>query len=230
MIARSTFRAFSLVGLLLFASACAVSGEKPATANSGDPEKNLRTMSKAMQKTILQGAAAGAVIGPGFIIVYGEGGRSSQDLQDAATIGAAAGAAAGAYVGWVQDKYAKKEDRLEQVKKDLDRNAQEMQTTISVMRDVLALQTAQLAQIRASAAAGTADQKALAAEVAQAQSNLGQMEAAINGAQRRQEELSATRSLVLVSAEDSAIDPELAALSDQIAAMKAIAADLSENI
>ena len=100
----------------------------------------------------------------------------------------------------------------------------------AVMRDVLALQTQELAALRASAASGTADPSALATEVAEARSNLGQMQAAINGAQVRQAELQATRGLTLVDGQTSAIDPELQALSSQIAAMNAIAADLSENI
>lgn len=230
MITRFPIRALSLLVLLLVVAGCEVSNNRPATATSSDPEQNLRIMSRAMQKSILEGAAAGAFVGPGFIVIYGRDGRSSDDLRQASQAGAAAGAAAGAYVGWVQDRYASREDRLEQVKTDLDRNAQEMQTTISVMRDVLALQTAQLARLRASAASGTADQNALASEVAEARGNLAQMQAAINGAQRRQAELQATRGLVLIGGSTSEIDPELQALSNQIVAMNSIAADLSENL
>lgn len=193
-------------------------------AGSGDPEKDLRIMSAALQRSILEGAAAGGVVGPGFFY------RRSVKPANAAAGGAAVGAAAGAYVGWVQATYASEEDRLEQIKSDLDRNSAEVQATINVMRDVLALQNSELAAIRAKARSGAADSQALATEVAEAQANLGEMQKAISGASFRERELTASRGLVPASGGGSRIDPELESLSGQIAAMRDIAADLAENL
>ncbi|SDL66046.1 hypothetical protein SAMN04488026_110210 [Aliiruegeria lutimaris] len=186
-------------------------------------------MSSALQRTIFEAAATGAVVGPGFVVVYHGRRTDAATLANSAIAGAAVGAAAGAYVGFLQKKYSNQEDRLERVKSDLDKNAQEIQATISVMRDVVDQQQRELAELRAQAATGAGDQ-ALAKEVAQANANLGEMQKAISGAENRQREFESTRGLVPISGGSSAIDPELQQLSNQIAAMRAIASDLAENI
>lgn len=209
-------------------AACGAPSGTATRANSGNAEEDLRARSAALQKTMIEAVLTGAVVGPGFY--YRRSVRpTSQGAAQALAAGATLGAAAGYYVGWVQQEYATQEDRLERIKGDLDANSAEIQATINVMRDVLALQSQELASIRARAAAGEADSQAVASEVAEARANLGVMQTAINGASRRQEEFTAARGLVPASG-GSAIDPELASLSGQIASMRAIAADLAENL
>ncbi|MFV0361411.1 hypothetical protein [Tropicimonas sp.] len=226
MIIRRTRRALSIVCLSAALAACSTSGGQVTRANSGDAEKDLRRMSAALQRTVIEGALAGAVVGPGF---YYRRTVRPANVAAAAATGATLGAAAGYYVGWVQQEYATEEDRLERLKTDLDRNSAEIQGTINVMREVLAQQDRELAAIRARAASGAADSGAVAAEVAEAQANLGEMQKAIDGASRRQEEFGAARGLVPAGG-GSAIDPELRQLSNQIAAMRSIATDLAENL
>lgn len=210
-------------------ASCTVPNDGPTRARSGDAEKDLRIMSAALQRTIFEAAATGAVVGPGFVVVYSGRRTSPTTLANSAAAGAAVGAAAGAYVGFLQQKYSNQEDRLERVKSDLDKNAQEIQATINVMRDVVDQQQRDLDALKAQAAAGENSQ-ALAKEVAEANANLGEMQKAISGAENRQREFQSTRGLVPVNGSGSAIDPELQQLSNQIAAMRAIASDLAENI
>ena len=206
------------------------SGTTSGTTSSAthSSEVQLRRQATAMQRTILEGAAAGVAAGAGLGFILGGGDEDS--LRQGIRIGLGSGIAAGSYVALIQKKYARKERRLAAIKSDLDKNAAEMRTTIRVMRDVLAVQRAELAEIRRRAAAGQASSGELSAELSAANNNLAQMQKAINGASRRQAEFGQTRGLTLVSGGASAIDPDLAALSAQIAAMKAIANDLSAEL
>ncbi|GGE51918.1 hypothetical protein [Actibacterium pelagium] len=201
---------------------------KPALTMAQN-EQLLRQQAEAMQKTILEGAIAGAAVGGGGGFVLSGG--SGDSARRGANFGLFAGAAAGTYVAFIQRKYIRRERRLDAIKEDLDKNAIEMQTTINVMRDVLVVQKAELAALQARAAAGEDVSADLGAEVTQAQANLAEMEKAISGATNRQVEFGEARGLTLAGNETlSPIDPELAALSEQIAAMKAIAQDLSQSL
>lgn len=220
------------LAMSLALSACGEStgGTPPPVASPGgdsQAEADLRQQAQAMQKTILQGAVAGGVTGGA--IGFGLGG--SDDAATGVSIGLGAGALAGTYVAYVQRSYANRERRLNQIKSDLDRNAAEMQTTINVMNQVLAAQKAELDALRARAAAGTATQEELQREIAEANGNLSQMQLAIDGASKRQGEFSEARGLTIASgAAASPIDPDLAALSNQIAQMRGIANDLATSL
>ncbi len=199
-----------------------------AAAGDSQAEADLRKQAAALQKTILQGALAGAAAGGGISIGLG---GDSDDIATGISLGLAAGAAAGTYVGFVQRKYANKEKRLNQIKSDLDRNAAEMQTTINVMQEVLAVQQSELAALRAKVAAGEATQDQLQTELAEANANLATMQVAIDGATKRQAEFGEARGLTVAKgATTSPVDPDLAALSNQITAMKSVAADLAASI
>lgn len=190
-------------------------------------EVELRRAAKAMQKTILEGAAAGGAAGG--LIGLSIGG--SDDVGSGITIGAGAGAAAGTYVAFVQRKYTFRARRLKQVQTDLDRHAQEMQATLAAMNAALAVQKQDLAAVRAQAAAGAATAADLARETAEANNNLSQMQLAIDGATKRQEEFAAARDLTKRRNEAVApIDPQLAAMSSRISEMKAVANDLAQSL
>lgn len=197
------------------------------TGGATQAEADLAKQAAAMQRTILQGAAAGGVTGGA--IGFGLGG--SDDVGTGISIGVGAGALAGTYVAFVQRNYARRESRLKQIKTDLDRNASEMQTTINVMNQVLAAQKAELDTLNAQVASGTVDQATLQRELTEANGNLTQMELAIDGATKRQAEFTEARSLTIARGQTvSPIDSDLAALSNQISQMRGIAGDLASAL
>lgn len=195
-----------------------------AATQSGLADQRLVSEANAMQKTILQGAVTGAATGAGLSALLDD-----DTIPIGAAIGLAAGASAGTYVAFVQRKYSRQEKRLDAIKEDLDRNAAQMQTTIAVMQGVLATQKLELAQAKADAAAGRINSVQLQQEVDSAQANLSEMERAISGATGRQAEFGSVRGLVPAGS-GSAIDPELADLSQQIATMRSIADDLATSL
>lgn len=221
----------AVLAVSLALSACSDTSQTAAppagTGGSTQAEADLAKQAAAMQKTILQGAVAGGVTGGA--IGFGIGG--SDDIGTGFSIGLGAGALAGTYVAFVQRNYAGRESRLRQIKKDLDRNASEMQTTINVMNQVLAAQKAELDALNAQVASGTVDQAALQRELAEANGNLTQMELAIDGATKRQAEFNEARNLTISRGQTaSPIDGDLAALSNQITQMRGIAGDLASSL
>jgi len=220
-----------MLAVSLTLTACGDTSQTPApTAGSGgttQAKADLANQAAAMQKTILQGAVAGGVTGGA--IGFGLGG--SDDAGTGFSIGLGAGALAGTYVAFLQRNYAGREARLRQIKKDLDRNASEMQTTINVMNQVLAAQKADLDALNAQIASGTVDQTALQRELVEANGNLTQMELAIDGATKRQAEFNEARNLTISRGQTaSPIDDDLAALSNQISQMRGIAGDLASAL
>ncbi|MFL4470165.1 hypothetical protein ACERZ8_09885 [Tateyamaria armeniaca] len=201
-------------------SASLVQGDKPE-------EQELRRASQAMQKTILQGVAAGGAAGGLLDLTFG----GDDSIGAGIAIGAGAGAAAGTYVAFVQRKYTRRARRLKQIQTDLDRNAQEMEATLAAMNAALQVQKQDLAAIKLRAAQGTATPEDLARETAEANSNLSQMRLAIDGATKRQAEFTETRDLTKRRQEEVApIDPELAAMANRIAEMRAVANDLATSL
>ena len=224
--------ALLIAGLVL--SACSDGSERSAGGGAasivrGDSatEREMRSLARAMQKTILQGTATGAGVGGALDLAFG----GDDDASAGISIGATAGASAGTYVALVQRKYTLRGRRLKHIQKDLDRNAEEMQKTLNIMKATSDLQKRELAALRAQAEAGEVKQRNLKRETSEAQNNLSQMNLAIQGAAARQEEFSAARKLTKRRRQDdSPIDPDLARLSNQIAEMKAIANDLAQTL
>lgn len=227
-------RIVAVVSILCIALAACDGGgttERVVTsAAQGDsPEEvALRRAAKAMQRTILEGAAAGGAAGGLLGLTFG---NDSDDVGSGVSIGIGAGTAAGTYVAFVQRKFVRRARRLKQVQDDLDRNAQEMQATLAAMNAALRVQQQELTAVRLQAAQGSAAPEDLARETAEAQSNLSQMQLAIDGATKRQEEFIAARSLTKRRNQETApIDPELQAMANRIAEMKAVANDLAQEL
>ena len=217
--------AFSIVSLSACGGGSDIEVRSPTAANqSGLADQRLVSQANAMQKTILQGAVTGAAAGAGIGALLDD-----DTIPIGALVGLGVGATAGTYVALIQRSYAREEKRLEAIKEDLDKNAAEMQTTIAVMQGVLATQKLELAQAKAKAAAGQISSTQLQQEVDSAQANLSEMERAISGATGRQAEFGSVRGLVPAGS-GSAIDPELANLSQQIATMRSIADDLATSL
>ncbi len=215
-----------LVALTLVAAlaACGAGGPKPPAptpAGASPAERDLGRRATALQRTLVEGALAGAVAGAAGVKVFG--GKSA---RPGIYIGIPVGIAAGGYVAWVQDHYASKEAQLQKVKADIDATNAEVAAAIATMRAVLALQETELAEVRASSRGSAA----LSAELRDAETNLGNMRRAIDGAEKRQEEFQSTRSLGLVEGELTGIDPQIAELSRRIAAMREIADTLAGEV
>lgn len=212
----------ALAGLMTLASCGLPAGSDPALQGTPGADEQLVQRASIMGRTVLEGAALGwAVDEVGTRVV----GSPIFGMSVTTT----AGAVTGTYLGYLQQRFLAREDVLTQVRSDLDQNSAQIAATISVMRSVLAVQQTDLARLRAEAQAGAVAPEALAAGVSAAQANLAEMQRAINGATSRQAEFASARSL-LPSGGGSDIDPELSALSNQIAEMRAIASDLSENL
>ncbi|MFA3920351.1 hypothetical protein [Ruegeria hyattellae] len=224
----------TMLATALALSACSDGGNDTRSTTltavqTGDSqaEEQLAEQAAALQKTVLQGAVAGGATGG--LIGLGLGG--SDDVGTGISIGLGAGAAAGTYVAFVQRKYIGRESRLRQIKKDLDANAVEMQTTINVMNQVLAAQKAELDALKAQSAAGQISGTQMQQEITEANSNLAQMQIAVDGATKRQGEFTEARSLTVKRGQSaSPIDGDLAALQNQIGQMRAIANDLATAI
>lgn len=227
--ARPLILAMLIAGTAL--AGCNPAPEPPPEARQFLPEQQLRDLSAAMQKTVLQGALAGAAVGTGLGLRLGGNQNKSQSGGIGFTLGLGAGAVAGSYVAFLQGRFATDEARLRQVRKDLDKNNREIETTLVVMREVLALQQGELAAIRARVAAGTADQAALQTELTDASANLAEMQKAIDGAQKRQGEFASTRNLRLYQRDtDGAAQAELDALAQRVAAMREVAGQLAQQL
>ncbi|MEH6835060.1 MULTISPECIES: hypothetical protein [Falsihalocynthiibacter] len=195
------------------------------TVSASSAEKQLQRQATAMQKTILEGAVAGALLAGAL----SSNRRGAISIGPAIGFGMVIGGSAGTYVAFLQKQYSNNEQRLDAVKSDIDANSAEIQQTINVMREVLAVQEAELKSVRARVNSG-ASPEALYAELADANANLLNMQLAIEGADRRQAELGQVRGLVLANNNTSLIDPDLAALAQQITSMKAIANDLENQL
>jgi outer membrane lipoprotein SlyB len=235
MASRSSFGKLTILtlvaGLGLAACASTITGNNGATATratvpSGEAEKQLERQAATLQRTILEGALAGAAMGGLMDSALG----GDDDIGAGIGIGLIVGASAGTYVAYIQQQYSNKEKRLIAIKSDIDENSAEVQQTINVMNEVLAVQRAELAAVRTKIKSGTSSPASLQAELAQANANLANMQRAISGANKRHAELGTVRGLTPVSNGVSAIDPDLAALSQQISSMKAIASDLAKEL
>jgi gas vesicle protein len=197
------------------------------TPSSNEPgiskaEQELRQQSEAFNRTLLEGALAGAALGGATAAAFG-GDRN--DIGTGIVIGGLTGLAAGSYVAYVQKEYTSKEDRLEQLTEDANRANAEAEATLVTMRQV---RDQQLAELAAARAANDAD--ALRRETEQAKANQIEMERAVSGAEKQYSELSEARGLVPISNTQSEIDPQLNELSQRITAMRQVAETLASEV
>ena len=215
-----------LASLALLLAACVSDSPAPARATSTAADEELVDQADVMQKTILEGAVAGAAAGGGISIGLG---GDNDDINLGTLTGAGIGAAAGTYVAFIQRRYTRKVRRLREIREDLDENSEEMQAAIAVMRRVLDEQKAQIVVARGNLATGAEDPEALARTVQVAQANLTEMQRAVDGATARRSEFVNARGLVSEGSA-SEIDPQLAELAATIATMRSIAEDLEQEL
>ena len=225
MVIRSIAKQLTLGIMILGLVAC--TSVEETTLGGGTPaEKQLSEQSFALQKTIVEGALAGGVAG-GLSVRLLPTGKAGNNVAGGVLIGTGLGAAAGTYVAFLQKRFRTKEARLEKLQEDARRNNAQVAAAIQTMRLVLAQQQADLNFLRTTS---RPKDKALRAELEQAQGNLRNMERAIDGAEKRRAELSSTRDLQLVEGEVTGIDQEIAELAARIQNMREIANTLAEEI
>jgi len=216
-------------------SACAAPQGSSTTESSmlTPAEITLRERSAAMQKTIVEAVALGGVAGlAARLLLQNANNNRVTNLGFGGffTIGAAAGAVAGTYVAHLQNNFANQEQRISAMRADLAANLSETEATLQVMRVVLSNQQQELRRLQAAVNAGTADSASLAREIAESQANLTQMDAAASGAVGRFNEFSDARNQVGSGTGLSAVDQDLARLSNQISQMRGVAENLAGQL
>lgn len=193
---------------------------KSVKAGNSRAERQLSKQARAMQRTIAEGVAAGAALGTALDIA---GGNKN---NNGVTIGIAVGAVAGTYVARLQQRYVRKEKQLEKVRDDIREANRELAAAIATMNTVLNLQASELAKLKSRSGSN----RKLKKEIAEAEANLSNMQAAIRGAEGWEKEFRSTRSLKLVRGQLTGVDNEIAQLSARIANMRKIADTLNGAI
>jgi hypothetical protein len=212
-------RAAAGAALLALAACIPLSTPEPTP---GTPEETLALQSRALQRTVLEGAVLGTAAGAAGNRVWGY--ATPIGIVGGGTVGTVTGT----YLGYLQNRYATNEERLERIRYDMELTNQETAETVATMQTVLAQQRAQLAAARAAAPTPAASD--VAREVAEAQENLANMQLATRGAENRRQEFLATAPLQLVGGQTTGVDSQVAELESRIASMRAIADTLAEEI
>lgn len=190
-----------------------------------EAEQLLAQRSAAMQRTMLEASGGGALAGAAA-------GYATFGLVGAlvgAAAGGGGGAAGGNYVGNLQRDYADEERRLERVAADLDLANADAEAVLEAMGAVLAQQQAEIATIRARIATDSDAQALLSAELEDLQRNVGEMQGAIAGADRRLADARQARSVLPKAQAEAAVDPRIGELGRRIAAMRDIADTLAQG-
>jgi hypothetical protein len=194
---------------------------QPFEAAQGTPSEKLAIQSRAMQRTVLEGALLGAGLGAAGDRAF------SQATPVGLIVGFQVGGVTGSYLGFLQHKYATNEERLERLRSDIEITNAETAATIRTMQVVLDQQRSQMAAISTQAGPGSPQMQE---ELTSARTDLANMQLAINGAEKRQTEFASTRSLQLVSNDLNSVDSEIAELSSRIAQMRQIASTMAAEI
>lgn len=222
--------AMPLSGCVISTSDIGALATRAAPAGATPAELELRERATAMQRTVVEAIAIGGLAGGVLNLTVGRGRGGTAGFARAVGTGALLGGAAGTYVGYLQNQYSSREDRLERVRADLRANNAETEATLSVMRVVLANQTTELNRLRAAVASSSGNAAELARELREARANLAEMDRALKGATARRTELSRSRNLVAGRVADPGTDAEIAALSERISQMRAVAESLEAQL
>ncbi|MEL6235897.1 MAG: hypothetical protein AAFR46_15985 [Pseudomonadota bacterium] len=182
-----------------------------------DAEKAMREKSERLQTTVTEGALSGFALGA---LIGGVLGGTEGAFQGA-ELGRLIGAGSGTYVRSLQEEFATREEVLDAVARDIAATNAALEATIADMRVVLEERRAALAEARETASS-------LARQQARTQRSLREMTGAIVAAEARETFFGEARTLLRVdNAATPQVDPELAALSERIAAMREIAEALA---
>ena len=201
---------YALIGISV--TACSVSVPVKVTKGTtaaeyrADPEQELQRHIDALTRSAFDGAAVGTLIGGAASLALGAG---SKTFARGALVGATGGVSAGGYVGFLQQKYATREARLEHLTADIEQTNANAMATIQTMERLIAAR-------RGAIAAGTAQASDLSED-------RKQMGLAIAGYERRYGDFASTRALKLVPGQATGVDPQLSMLEKRIRTMREVA-------
>lgn len=192
-------------------------------------EQDMKDRAARLQATVFEGAVLGGAAGTGLGLTFG--GR--QGASFGLPVGLLAGTVAGNYVAEKQRQYDDEEAALEAITADLAATNQQVAGLITVMQQVVDQQRAEIASLRAQVAIGGATEQQLQASVAHAEGNLAVMREAQADATEKRDFFVDTRSIVLrdtPAADVAPLDAEITGLSQRIATMNALVADLAQEV
>ncbi len=194
-------------------------------ANLTADEIELQKRSKALQKTIIEGAAAGAAAGAAISLATG-----SDNFWRDVLIGTVVGGLAGSYVASLQKNFATREAQLDQARADIRATNDEARATLQVMRAVQRREISEIRSLRAALAEGRTDSASLNARLRVARANLKDMQGAIRGAESRAAEFTQAQAAIAAQEGQGNINRELQNLQERISQMRAVAEELSNNV
>jgi uncharacterized membrane protein len=152
-----------LAGLLAF-SACATMSKpnRPLTPEEERMYKQAQDYNKTVAQGILVGAVAGAAVGAGAGAAANSKNRGEGALIGmaiGAVVGALGGGAAGTYYAKKKQQYANKEQRLDAIIADLERQNAELERLVQSTQSVIEADTRKIDEISADLAANRISRK-----------------------------------------------------------------------
>jgi DNA repair exonuclease SbcCD ATPase subunit len=204
-----------------------------ADGTSLTPEQRRLRANQEFNRTIGEGAVAGALVG-GLIGALA-GGRRNR--VSGALIGAGAGAviggAAGYYVARKKEQYVNENQRLDSMTADVRSDNARLEAYVANTRTVVAQNKAELARLRAEVNARQAARADLDRRLAVAQEDAAHIQQTIGRLRERQRDYVQARNATRAEsprADTSAMDAEIVRLNRQIAALEAQLAELNSAI
>jgi hypothetical protein len=192
----------ALAGLTILASCGPPPGPSATVQSTQGADPALAADAAILQRSILVEAALGPTADALGTQTFGN------DLFGM-SVTTTVGTVSGTYLGFLQQRYLTEAEILGQVRSDLARNNRQVEATLGTMRSVVSRQ-----------------RNGQTTDDAAGRANLSEMQRAITGATNRLAEFQTTR-VLLPTTTGSQIDPQLAALSRQIAEMRAVAGDMA---
>ncbi len=226
-------RLTAIILTLALVSACAGGGVLTWEPES-KAEQELRVQAEKLQATKGEGALSGAFVGALLGLATGNLGG----VATGAKLGRLVGAGAGLYVKSLQSDFATEEERLDQVRDDIQQSIADIDAALKTMRTVAAEQVVQIRTLKEATAQKKATNAQLDRRRKRVAGNVERMRKAIEGAERREAVFKKTRGIILEqnassntrSLTEEKVDPHLAVLTSRISAMRNIAETLSNEL
>ncbi len=217
--------------VVIAASGCASTPTRSGSKAELTPEqKQLRQQSRAYNKTVLQGVAAGAVAGGAIAALRGGDRRS---IATGAAIGGVVGGVAGAYYAGKQRKYANEEALLDGLIEDARARNEQTTELIAMADTVYQQQSARLAQMKQQHADGEIERRDLQRQIQFATEDRDLLRESVEVAQNEVEAFTESRNQYVADhpgQDVSAYDGEIAAIADRIRELESITNQLTEDI
>jgi hypothetical protein len=206
------------------------SGGSPAEEDLSPAQRRLRQQSAAFNKTIWQGALAGAALGG--ISTWLAGG-DKKDIAVGTAVGGVAGALAGAYIAQKQKEFAAKEDILDSMIVDAQTKNQEAQQLIIAMQEVIEEDKRKIATLKTKRSQQAITEKELQQELAAVKDDRRVMQQSISEAEEQLEVFQGAKVEYEKQYPDSntaQLNGEIQTLQERINTMSDIAGDLGDEV